>query len=60
MWEGETVVRRCDSSQGGVKVVRNWFQLMERYDGRGACGRIDCQVSFPRQSPSTDCSWATI
>ena len=28
--EGETVVRRCDSSQGGVKVVRNWFQLMER------------------------------
>ena len=21
MWEGETVVRRCDSSQGGVKVV---------------------------------------
>ena len=19
MWEGETVVRRCDSSQGGVK-----------------------------------------
>ena len=23
MWEGETVVRRCDSSQGGVKVVRN-------------------------------------
>ena len=29
MWEGETVVRRCDSSQGGVKVVRNWFQLMK-------------------------------
>ena len=35
MWEGDTVVRRCDSSQGGVKVVRNRFQLMERYDGRG-------------------------
>ena len=30
MWEGETVVRRCESSQGGVKVVRNQFQLMER------------------------------
>ena len=35
MWEGETVVRRYDSSQGGVKVVRNRFQLMERYDGHG-------------------------
>ena len=35
MWEGETVVRRCDSSQGGVKIVRNRLQLMERYDGRG-------------------------
>ena len=35
MWEGETVVRRYDSSQGGVKVVRKWFQLMERYDGHG-------------------------
>ena len=30
MWEGETVVRRCEGSQGGVKVVRNQFQLMER------------------------------
>ena len=35
MWEGETVVRRCDSSHGGVKTVRNWFQLMESYDGHG-------------------------
>ena len=35
VWEGEVVVRRCDSSQGGVKVVRNWFQLIERYDSRG-------------------------
>ena len=44
MWEGETVVRRCDSSQRGVKVVRNWFQLMERYDGHGedvrVCGKV--------------------
>ena len=44
MWEGETVVRRCDSSQGGVKGVRNRFQLMERYDGRGddvsVCGKV--------------------
>ena len=44
MWEGETVVRRCDSSQVGVKVVRNWFQLMERYDGHGedvrVCGKV--------------------
>ena len=44
MWEGETVVRRCDSSQGGVTVVRNQFQLMERYDGHGedvrGCGKV--------------------
>ena len=44
MWEGDTVVRRCDSSQGGVKVVRNRFQLMERYDGCGeyvrGCGKV--------------------
>ena len=44
MWEGETVLRRCDISQGGVKVVRNWSQLMERYDGHGgdvmACGKV--------------------
>ena len=33
MREDETVVRRCDSSQGGVKVVRILFLLMERYDG---------------------------
>ena len=35
MYKRETVVRRCDSSQGGVNVVRNLFQLMERYDGHG-------------------------
>ena len=35
MYEGETVVRRCDSSQGGVNVVRNLFQIMKRYDGHG-------------------------
>ena len=35
MWEGETVLRRYDSFQGGVKVVRNRFQLMERYDCHG-------------------------
>ena len=44
MWEGETVVRRCDSSQGGVKVVRIRFQLMERYDGHAedvrGCGKV--------------------
>ena len=44
MWEGDTVVRRCDSSQGGVKVVRNRFQLMGRHDGRGedvrVCGKV--------------------
>ena len=43
MWEGETFVR-CDSSQGGVKVVSNRFQLMERYDGHGnyvrGCGKV--------------------
>ena len=30
MLEDGTVLRRCHSSQGGVKVVRNLFQLMER------------------------------
>ena len=44
MWEGETVVRRYDSSQGGLKVVRSLFQLMERYDGHGGdvkgCGKM--------------------
>ena len=44
MWEGETVVRRCDSSQEGVKAVRNLFQLMERCDGHGrgvkGCGKM--------------------
>ena len=29
---------------GGVKVVRNWFQLLERYDGHGedvlGCGKV--------------------
>ena len=35
MCEGVTVVRRCHSPQGAVKVVRNLFQLMERYDGHG-------------------------
>ena len=38
------VVRRCDSSQGGVKVVRNRFQLMKRYDGHAedvrGCGKV--------------------
>ena len=44
MWEGETVLRRCDSSQGGVKVVTKLFQSMERYDGHGGdvrgCGKV--------------------
>ena len=40
MWEGETVVRRCDSSQGGVKVVRNRFQLMDRYEDVRGCGKV--------------------
>ena len=44
MWEGGTVLRRCDSSQGGGKFVTNWFQLMERYGGRGGdvkvCGKV--------------------
>ena len=44
MWEGETVIRMCDASHGGVKLVRNQFQLMERYDGHGedvrGCGKV--------------------
>ena len=31
-----TVVRKCDSHQGGVKhIIRKVFQLMERCDGQG-------------------------
>ena len=33
MWEGETVVRRCDSSQGGVK--RQVCHLIENCDDHG-------------------------
>ena len=44
MREGETVVRRCDNSQGGMKVVRSLFQLMGRYDDHGGdvwvCGKV--------------------
>ena len=44
MWEGETVVRRCDSSQGSVKVLRSFVQLMERCDRHGGdvrgCGKV--------------------
>ena len=44
MWEGESLVERCDSSHGSVKVVRSLFQLMERYDGHGGdvrvCGKV--------------------
>ena len=40
MWEGENIVRRCDSSQGGVKVVRNLIQLIERYDDHGRDVRV--------------------
>ena len=35
-----TVVRRCESPQGGVKVVRNLFQLMARYDGHDHGGGV--------------------
>ena len=34
----------CESSKGGLKVVRNGFQLTERYDGHGGdvrvCGKV--------------------
>ena len=56
MWEGVAVVWRYDSSQGGVKVVRNLFQLMERYDGCGrdvrVCGKVlqlSCSVTIIRE-----------
>ena len=32
MWEGVITFRRCDSSQGGVKYVREVCQLTERSD----------------------------
>ena len=32
-----TVVRKCDSYQGGVKSIRKVCQLMERCDGHGGC-----------------------
>ena len=35
MWEGVTVVRKCDSHQGGVKYIENECQLMERCEGHG-------------------------
>ena len=38
MWEGETVVRRCDISEGGVKVVRNVFLLV--VDGMMVMGEM--------------------
>ena len=36
-WGGVTVVRKCDSQQGGVKGIRKVLvcQLMERCDGHG-------------------------
>ena len=37
MWDGVTVVRKCDNHQlGGVKDIKNDCQLMERCDGHGA------------------------
>ena len=30
-----TVVRKCDSYQGGVKSIRKVCQLMEKCDGQG-------------------------
>ena len=32
---GVTVVRKCDSHQGGVERIRNVCQLIERCDGHG-------------------------
>ena len=34
MWEGETVVRRCGSSQGGVKVVSVKIKTGVSLDGK--------------------------
>ena len=52
MWEGETGVRRRDSSQGGVKVVRNLYQLMEMYDGHGGFKRVWEGVTVVRNCDS--------
>ena len=35
VWKGVTVVRKCDSHQGGVKGIRKVCQLIERCDGHG-------------------------
>ena len=48
MWEGETVVRRCDSSQGGVKskdrCVTWWKIVMIMEEVNIGLGRCDsCQ-----------------
>ena len=32
---GESLDRKCDSHQGGVKGMKNECQLMERCDGHG-------------------------
>ena len=52
MWEGETIAMRCDSSQGGVKVVRNVFHLIERYDGHGGDVRVCGKVTVVRNCDS--------
>ena len=44
-----TVVRKCDSYQGGVKSIRKVCQLMERCDGHGGCkGVCEGVITFRR------------
>ena len=35
-----TVVRKCDSCQGGVNGIKKVCQLMERCDGYGGCKEV--------------------
>ena len=39
-----TVVRKCDSHQGGVKGIRKVWQLMERCGGYGGDVKVHGEV----------------
>ena len=45
MWKGDTVVRRCDSSQGGVKSIDRcvilWKIVMTMEEENRGLGRCD-------------------
>ena len=54
--------------QGEMRIYRPWSRGAGGEGVRPGCGgppwrasrAADCRVSYMRQGPSTDCSWATI